>query len=124
MLPCTITYDDVFVGQVTVGNILRGSAQSAQCGYWIDEQYAGRDVTPTAVAMVIDHCFTGMGLHRIEIAIRTENHASLRVVEKLGIAEYGFAPRYLHIDDDWRDHRLFAITADEVPEGLLNRFLG
>ena len=69
--------------------------------------------------MVIDHCFGPVGLHRIEIAIRPENAASLRVVEKLGLAQVGYAPRFLHIDGDWRDHRLFAITREEVPGGLL-----
>ena len=73
--------------------------------------------------MAIDHCFTTVGLHRIEIAIRPENTNSLRVVEKLGIKEVGFAPRFLHIDGDWRDHRLFAITVEECPGGLLRRLL-
>ncbi len=61
-----------------------------------------------------------MGLHRIEVAIRPENVSSLRVVEKLGIQEIGFAPRFLHIDGDWRDHRIFAITREEVPLGLVH----
>jgi len=61
------------------------------------------------------------GLHRLEIAIRPENAASLRVVEKLGLASIGVAPRYLHIDGDWRDHRIFAVTTEEVPEGMLHR---
>ena len=73
---------------------------------------------PLAVAMAIDHCFFAAGLHRIEVAIRPENTNSLRVVEKLGIREIGYAPRFLHIDGDWRDHRLFAITAEECPGGL------
>ena len=66
--------------------------------------------------MVIDHCFAH-GLHRIEVAIRPENSNSLRVVEKLGIREIGYAPRFLHIDGAWRDHRLYAITREECPEG-------
>lgn len=120
-LPFAIEYDGRFVGQLTVNNIVRGSGQFASIGYWIDQAYAGRGIMPRAVAMAIDHCFFALRLHRVEIAIRPENTASLRVVEKLGIAEYGFAPRFLHIDGDWRDHRLFAITAEEVPRGLLNR---
>ena len=72
---------------------------------------------PTAVAMAVDYCWFGLGLHRIEVAIRPENVASLRVVEKLGFAEVGYAPRYLHIDGDWRDHRLFALTVEDVPGG-------
>jgi len=71
--------------------------------------------------MVIDHCFTTAGLHRIEVAIRPENSNSLRVVEKLGLREVGYAPKFLHIDGDWRDHRIYAVTVEECPEGLLAR---
>ena len=106
---------------MTVNNIVRGSAQFASVGYWLDQDFAGRGVMPRAVAMAIDHCFTEVGLHRVEIAIRPENSNSLRVVEKLGLREVGYAPRYLHIDGDWRDHRLYAITEEEVPRGLLRR---
>ena len=74
------------------------------------------------MALAIDHCFLAVGLHRIEIAIRPENSNSLRVVEKLEIPEVGYAPRFLHIDGDWRDHRLYAITKEDVPFGLLKRY--
>ena len=120
-LPFVLQYDGRFVGQLTVSNIVRGSAQYASIGYWIDETYAGRGITTRAVAMAIDHCFGPVGLHRIEVAIRPENTSSLRVVEKLDIKEIGYAPRYLHIDGDWRDHKLFAITREEVPMGLVRR---
>ena len=119
--PFAIDVDRRFAGQVTVNNIVRGSAMFASVGYWLDREHAGRGVMPRAVAMVIDHCFTAAGLHRIEIAIRPENSNSLRVVEKLGLREIGYAPRYLHIDGAWRDHRLYAVTREEVPEGMLNR---
>ncbi len=46
------------------------------------------------------------------------------MVEKLDLHEYGFAPRFLHIDGDWRDHRLYAITKEEVPLGLLAALRG
>jgi ribosomal-protein-alanine N-acetyltransferase len=121
-MPFAVTVDDVFVGQLTVSNMVGGSARWAQIGYWIDQKYAGHGVIPTAVAMAVDHCLFEAGLHRVEIAIRPENAASLRVVQKLGFTEFGYAPRYLHIDGEWRDHRLFAITVEECPGGLLRRF--
>jgi [ribosomal protein S5]-alanine N-acetyltransferase len=121
-LPFAVTVDDAFAGQLTVSNIIGGSARWAQIGYWIDQAHAGQGIMPTAVAMAVDHCLFEVGLHRIEIAIRPENTASLRVVEKLGFTEYGYAERYLHIDGDWRDHRLFSITAEDCPDGLLRRF--
>ncbi len=120
-LPFVVEYDGRLVGQLTVSNLVRGSAQYASLGYWIDEAHAGRGIITRAVALAIDHCFGEVGLHRVEVAIRPENASSLRVVEKLGIQEVGYAPRYLHIDGDWRDHRLFAITREEAPLGLVHR---
>lgn len=119
--PFVVEVDGRFAGQVSVNNIVRGSAQFASVGYWIDQEFAGRGVIPRAVAMVIDHCFFTAGLHRVEICIRPENTNSLRVVEKLGIREIGYAPLFLHIDGEWRDHRIFAVTREEAPRGVLVR---
>jgi ribosomal-protein-alanine N-acetyltransferase len=63
------------------------------------------------------------GLHRVEIAIRPENTASLRVVEKLGFRYEGLKERFIHINGDWRDHYIFALTFEEVPSGILNRYI-
>ena len=116
-LPFAVLVDGAFAGQLTVSNIVGGSAQFANVGYWIDEQHAGHGYMPLAVAMASDYCWFELGLHRIEVAIRPENVASLRVVEKLGFTEVGYAPRYLHINGAWRDHRLFALTVEDVPGG-------
>ena len=111
------------IGQLTVSSIVWGSAMMATLGYWVDQARAGRGIAPTAVALVTDHCFQTLGLHRMEINIRPENGPSLRVVEKLGFRDEGYRPRYLHINGEWADHRSFALTSEEVPEGLLTRWL-
>jgi ribosomal-protein-alanine N-acetyltransferase len=121
-VPWVVTYGGRFAGQLTVGSIVWGSARSAQVGYWIDEALAGRGITPTAVAMAMDHCFFVIGLHRIEATIRPENHASRRVVEKLGFREEGLRRRSLHIDGAWRDHLCYAMTAEDAAGGLLPRW--
>ncbi len=121
-LPLVLTVEGRFAGQVTVSNVTGGSARFASVGYWIDQQYAGRGYMPLAVAMVSDHCWFTLGLHRIEIAIRPENTSSLRVVEKLGFEEVGYARRFLHIDGEWCDHRLFALNVEDVPGGLVRRW--
>lgn len=122
-LPFVVEHDGQFVGQLTVNNVVRGSAQFASVGYWIAESHAGRGITTTAVALAVDHCFGPVGLHRVEVAIRPENASSQRVVEKLGFTDVGFAPAYLHIDGAWRDHRLFALTREQVAGSLLDRLL-
>ena len=122
VMPFVITYRDRLVGQLTVGSITWGSLRGAHIGYWIDREFAGRGITPTAVALATDHCFS-IGLHRIEVNIRPENVASRRVAEKLGFREEGLRPSYLHIDGDWRDHLAFALTGEEIPGGVLNRWI-
>ena len=111
------------MGQLTVSGIVGGSAAWGQIGYWVDQRVAGRGIVPTAVALATDYCFDVLRLHRIEVAIRPENTRSLRVVAKLGFRPEGLRPRYLHIDGDWRDHLVFALNAEEVPGGLLQRWL-
>ncbi len=120
-LPFVVTYQGRLVGQLTIGNIVRGSLNSGYAGYWVDRAVAGRGVTPTALALVVDHCFTAVGLHRIEANVRPENTASRRVVDKLGFRDEGIRQRYLHIDGAYRDHICYAVTVEDVPNGLLGR---
>lgn len=121
-LPFTLLYDGELAGQVTVLNVVLGAFRSAAVGYWVGSELAGRGVMPTALALVVDHCFDEVGLHRLEADIRPENRASRRVVEKLGFREEGLHPRYLFIDGAWRDHLSYAVTAEDVPDGILERW--
>ncbi|MCU1592322.1 MAG: GCN5-related N-acetyltransferase [Frankiales bacterium] len=123
-MPLAVTYEGRLAGQLTVSNIVRGAFDSASVGYWVDGALAGRGVLPTALALLVDHCFETAGLHRIEANIRPENAASRRVVDKLGFREEALHLRYLFIDGAWRDHVSFAVTREEVPEGMLRRWHG
>jgi [ribosomal protein S5]-alanine N-acetyltransferase len=122
-LPFAIVHEGEMVGQLSVAGIGWGSLCSGHIGYWVSRHVAGRGIAPTAVALATDHCLLTMGLHRIEVNIRPENAASLRVVEKLGFRDEGLRVGYLHIDGAWRDHRTFAVTREDVgSQGLLARW--
>ena len=122
-VPFVMEYDGEIAGQLNVWGIARGSLSSGTIGYWVSERFAGRGITPVSVALATDICFTDLRLHRMEICIRPENRASLRVVEKLGFRYEGLRRRFIHIDGDWRDHYAFALVREEVPEGVLRRWL-
>jgi ribosomal-protein-alanine N-acetyltransferase len=125
LLPFTVTVDGHLAGGVTVGSVTRGASDSGYVGYWVDRAVAGRGVATTAVALVLDHCFGPVGLHRVEANVRPENTASRRVIAKLGMVEEGLHRRYLFIDEDWRDHLTFALLAEDLPPGgVLGRLLG
>jgi len=121
-LPLVLLHDHDVVGQLNVSQITYGSLSSATLGYWVVEKVAGRGITPVAVAMATDYLFFEKGLHRMEVCIRPENTASLRVVEKLGFRYEGFRRRYIHIDGKWADHFCFALVVEEVPTGVLTRY--
>ena len=112
--PFVIETEGRLVGQMHLFGIAWGSLRSASAGYWIAESVAGQGIVPFALAAACDHAFLVLGLHRVEVNIRPANAASLRVVEKLGFREEGLRRHYLHIDGQWRDHRSFAMTTEDL----------
>jgi ribosomal-protein-alanine N-acetyltransferase len=112
--PFVIECEGQLVGQMHLFGIAWGSLRSASAGYWVAKSFAGQGIGPFSLAAACDHAFLVLGLHRVEVNIRPENAASLRVVEKLGFREEGLRRHYLHIDGKWRDHRSFAMTSEDL----------
>jgi len=103
----------VLAGTISLSNVARGPFQSAHVGYWIDETSNGRGLATRALAELVDHSFTGLGLHRLEAAALLDNIASQRVLEKNRFTRIGLAPRYLRIAGAWRDHVLYQRTVED-----------
>ena len=121
-LPFAVRVEGRLAGQVTIDNVVRGALRSGYLGYWIDRSVAGRGMASLAVALVCDHAFGEVGLHRLQADIRPENGPSRRLVERLGFRQEGLLRRYLDIDGDWRDHISYALLAEDLPAGVLARW--
>ena len=100
------------VGRISLGGISRGALQNAYLGYGIDIAHGGRGIATRAVELAVGVAFDELGLHRVQAAVVPENTASARVLEKAGFREEGLARRYLFLDGQWKDHRMFARTND------------
>lgn len=122
-LPFAIVLNGEFCGQFTVGNIVRNALLSAWVGYWVASDVVGGGVATAAAALGIDHCFSAVGLHRVEATVRPENGPSRRVLAKLGFREEGLHARYLEVGGAWRDHLVYALTEEDAPEGLVARLV-
>lgn len=114
--PLVIERGGRLVGRVTLGRIEWGAERGGSLGYWVSHDQAGQGIAPAAVVLMCEYAF-GQGLHRIEVAIRPENAASLTVARKLDLREEGLRQSYLYIDGGWRDHRIFAVTSGEHRSG-------
>ena len=121
-LPFALHYEGRLAGQVTVDNIVRGALRSGHLGYWVDSAVAGRGIASLAVALVCDHAFGPVGLHRLQADIRPENRPSRRLVERLGFRQEGLFRSYLDIDGGWRDHLAYALLVEDAPGGVLARW--
>jgi len=99
-------------GMVTIDSIVRGRFQSASLSYGAFAPAAGKGYMSEGLALVIEHAFQDMRLHRLEANIQPGNQPSLRLVQRLGFRREGYAPAMLFIDGAWRDHERWAITRE------------
>jgi ribosomal-protein-alanine N-acetyltransferase len=87
----------------------------------VSAEVVGRGLATEGVRALLDVAFAappGLALHRVQANVIPDNVRSLRVAEKAGFRREGYAPRYLKIAGEWRDHVMFAILADEhTPAG-------
>lgn len=114
LLPWIIQKNRAIVGQLTIYAISYGSTNWGTAGYWISEIYRNQGITSTALALAVDYCFGSRQLHRIELAIRPHNLASIRIAEKLGFRYQAFLERYMHVEGDWQDHLLYALHPEDL----------
>ena len=105
--------DHRLAGGLTISNVRRGVTMSGTIGYWMGEHFAGSGLMTEAVRAVLPFMFKTLNLHRAEAACLPRNLASIRVLEKAGFQQEGFARRFLRIDGQWQDHVLYARLADD-----------
>jgi ribosomal-protein-alanine N-acetyltransferase len=108
-----IDSDNRLVGRISLGGVARGALQQAYLGYGIDIDHCGRGYATAAVEAAVRFAFDEIDLHRVQAAVVPDNLASARVLGKAGFQEEGLARRYLFLDGQWKDHRMFARTADD-----------
>lgn len=117
-----VEYQMHIVGQISLGAISYGSMRTAVMGYWVDQRYAGRGITPMAAALLADWALrdaSGPRLHRLEIAILPQNERSKRVVNKIGAHYEGVRRRYMFIRGQWRDHETYSLLEDDTVLGFV-----
>lgn len=100
------------LGRVSLTNVLRGAFQNAYLSYWIAESQANQGYATEAITVVCELAFGRLGLHRLQAAVLPDNAPSRRVLEKTGFREEGLAQGFLRVDGRWRDHVMYARTAD------------
>ena len=81
----------------------------AEVGYEIARRLWGRGLATEAAAAVMRYGFSVLGLHRIDAGVLPENHASVRVLQKLGFLEEGTRRDFLYAKGRFMSFRWFSL---------------
>jgi [ribosomal protein S5]-alanine N-acetyltransferase len=101
-------------GLININSIIRGRFQSASLAYAAFAPTAGQGYLTEGLELLLRYAFEQLRLHRLEAQIQPGNHASVKLVQRLGFRNEGCSPDLLFIDGAWRDHERWAITSDMI----------
>lgn len=102
-----------FIGGCGLNAIHRCNAR-ANLGYWIRASATKHGVATQAVRQLVQWAFQNTDLIRLEIVVATDNHASLRVAEKVGAVREGILRQYLRIHEKFHDAVMFSILKSDM----------
>ena len=114
-----VTLDGVVIGTVSL-DVTDGMGQpgmpprtEAQLGYIFDPAHSGRGYATEAVAAMVAYAFERLELRRITAGCFADNHASVRILEKIGMRreQYGVGDSW-HAELGWVDGCTYALLAD------------
>jgi [ribosomal protein S5]-alanine N-acetyltransferase len=117
MAAFVVVHGDRIVGRINLHNIVRGAFQSADLGYWIDQDEQNKGLATAAVRTACEAA-ADLGLHRLAAGTLIHNERSQNVLLRCGFTQYGTAPDYLFIDGSWQDHKLYQRILHDSPLAL------
>lgn len=106
--------DEKLIGKIKLSNIVYGILRNAFVGYSIDKEHQGKGYMKEALNTVCSYAFEEMGLHRLEASTLMENSRSQGVLKACGFNELGISEKYLYINGEWRDHKIFYKVNDDL----------
>jgi len=86
---------------------------AADLGYVLARAVWGRGYATEAAGALLEFGFERLVLHRIWATCDVENHASARVLEKIGMHREGQLRQNVRRKGEWRDSYLYAVLRPE-----------
>ncbi len=87
----------------------------AEIGYALGAKYRGQGYATEAARALMAYGFTSLDLHRIQADTGSDNSASWRVMERLGMRREKQLQEAIFKDGEWVDALIYGILADEWP---------
>ena len=98
-----------------VGLIQRDHRQG-EIGWALAADYRGQGYATEAAIALLDYGFSSLGLHRIHADTNSDNLASLRVMERLGMRQEAQLRDAVYGEGNWLDRCIYGMLAAEWRE--------
>lgn len=102
---------DTLLGTISLRRYVRD--RRAELGYWLAASMWGNGFASEAARAVVDFGFGELGLARVYAQVLAGNHASLRVLEKLGMVSEGTKRQHVNKARRLHDVLLYGLLRDE-----------
>ncbi|MGF1618407.1 MAG: GNAT family N-acetyltransferase [Acidimicrobiia bacterium] len=98
----------------SIGINQRGPVGRCGVGYWLAPPYWGQGLMREALAAVVDHAFTNLGVVKLEAEVFIGNYAGIALLKSVGFSREGTVRRVHQKRGRWVDAHLFGV----IPEDL------
>jgi ribosomal-protein-alanine N-acetyltransferase len=103
---------DTVIGSISISVDREPMRQQGEMGYVLRRPSWGQGYATEAGLAMLRFGFDNLGLHKIAATCDPENHASARVLTKLGMRREGYLAEHVYIRGEWRDRLLFGKIRD------------
>ncbi|MFM6927238.1 MAG: GNAT family N-acetyltransferase [Bdellovibrio sp.] len=97
-----------YAGSMDVAVINRAPFSWGNLGYAIHDAYRGQGYAKEAAKIGLEHAFTTLQLHRIEIVMEIHNKASKAVAESLKVHFEGVRKKFIPTEKGWKDALVYS----------------
>jgi ribosomal-protein-serine acetyltransferase len=111
-----IFQDDKLVGVIGL-HWINWSHRITSLGYWLSADAQGRGLMTRSVNAMLEHCFSGLGLNRVQSAAATGNERSNAVLRRCGFTLEGVSRDAEWLYDHYVDHNLYGLLEREWRAG-------
>ena len=108
----TLKSTGAFIGDGGLSNS-QNRFRIGEIDYSLFPDYWKNGYATEAVRRILEFGFKDLKLHRIEAGVATENAASIKVLEKVGMVREGRKRKILPIRGEWKDNYLYAILESD-----------
>ncbi len=105
----------VLVGDCAVC-VSAGDERQAEIGFTVARPYQGQGFAGEAVGRLLDALFVEFNLHRIQAICDVDNHASAKLLARLGFRREGHMVEHIWFKGRWASEYFFALLRREWAE--------